>query len=178
MKLDIFESHDRYKHVMQDQSINLSQGAEDCLKKNSLSLALQSHSPYVYLWAHPRTNDDGFTKRMLWQPRLGKPKAQTNSYLFRAQSNTDIVEVCWLLPPREMWPAYKKGNVTESELVNWSIEMFQNKREELEKPYPDDYSEEQIKAIYLAIGSAMDEENRMKKLYPKLNSEAVYSALL
>ena len=100
MKVDRLETHDRLLHFKKDQALNIAQGAEDCLKRNPLSLAIQSRSPYVYLFAHPRTADDGFTKRMLWQPRLTRPKAQTNSYLFRAQSNSDVIEVCWLLPPR------------------------------------------------------------------------------
>jgi len=102
---------------------------------------------------------------MLWQPRLTKPTAQTNSYLFRAQSNTDILEICWLLPPREMWAQYKKGNVTEHEFVLWSIDMFENHRQDLERPDPDDLNEEQCKNIYLRIAAEADEEKRMKKLY-------------
>lgn len=178
MKLDLFESHDRYQHLMNDQSINISQGAEDCLKQNPLSLALQRHSPYIYLFAHPRTADDGFRKRMLWQPRLGKPKAQTNSYLFRAQSNSDIVEICWMLPPREMWTEYRKGNVTESNYVAWSIKMFQEKRPILENPFPDDLSEDKIRGIYMVVAAEMDEEKRIKSMYPKQDSAAAFSSLI
>lgn len=177
MKLNRLETHDRLLHFKKDQALNINQGAEDCLKKNSLSLALQEHSPYVYLFSHPRTADDGVTKRMIWQPRLTKPKAQTNSYLFRAQSKTDVLEVCWLLPPKEMWSQYKKGNVTENEWVNWSINMFQNHREELEKSYPDDLSEEICKHIYLKIAVNADEEQRMKGMYKiKPNSLEEFSA--
>jgi hypothetical protein len=153
MEVDRLETHDRFQHLLKDQSIGLSQGAEDCLKKNELSLQLQGHSPYVYLFAHPRTADDGVTKRMVWQPRLTKPKSQTNSYLFRALSKTDIIEVCWLIPPREMWNQYKKGNVTESDIVGWSIWQFQTNRKELELPNPDDLSDERIKAIYQFLGT-------------------------
>lgn len=151
MKLNRLEAHDRLLHFKKDQDVNIFQGAEDCLKRNPLSLAIQEKSPYIYLFAHPRTADDGVTKVMYWQPRLSKPEAQTNSYLFRAQSKTDIIEVCWLIPPREMWPQYNIGNVTESELVMWSVNQFRFNQEELEKPHPEDMSEERGKVILQGI---------------------------
>lgn len=174
MKLNRLETHDRLVHLKKDQALNVSDGAEVCLKKNRLSIGLQQYSPYVYLFAHPRTADDGVTKKMFWQPRLTKPVAQTNSYLFRAISNTDQIEVCWLLPPREQWAQYKKGNVTEHELVRWSIDQFQMNREYLEKPYPDDLSEEQIANIYRKVAMEIDEENRMNKLYAKPDSSEAF----
>jgi hypothetical protein len=177
MKLDIFETHDRLLHLQKDQSSTISQGADDCLKVNPLSLALQRHSHYVYLFAHPRTADDGVNKKMLWQPRLSKPKAQTNSYLFRAKSGTDILEICWLIPPRDMWFNYRKKNVTESEIVTWSINKFNNNRPSLENPFTDDISEQNIREIYKLVAREMDEERRFKNLYPKLNSEEDFSFL-
>lgn len=151
MKLNRLETHDRLKHFIKDQSINVFQGAEDCLKRNPDSLAIQEKSPYVYIFAHPRTSDCGNYKRMLWQARLSIPKAQTNSYLFRAISKTDLIEVVWLIPPREMWSQYDKGKVTESNETAWSIEMFKHQREELEKPHPDDMSQEKAWEILKSI---------------------------
>lgn len=165
MKLDRLETHDRLIHLHKDQAITLNKGAEDCLKKNRLSLGLQQYSPYIYLFAHPRTADDGVTKKMFWQPRLTKPSAQTNSYLFRAISHTDKMEICWLLPATETWAQYKKGNVTEHEFVLWSIAQFMYHRNDLEKPFQDDLPEERVKQIYRQVASEIDEENRMNKLY-------------
>lgn len=153
MKINLLETHDRYEHFLNDQWEIVSKGAEQCLKENSDSIAYQQKCPYVYLFAHPRTADDGVTKRLLWQPRLVKPKAQTNSYCFRAISRSDIIEVCWLLPPREMWPQYDKGKVSESNLVAWSIEQFENHREDLERAHPDDISEERAKQIFREVHS-------------------------
>jgi len=170
MKIERLETHDRLLHLHQDQSLNIAQGAEDCLKLNDLSIRLQSRSPYIYIFAHPRTADDGLNKRMIWQPRLSKPKAQTNSYLFRAISNTDQVEVCWLLPSREMWPQYKKGNITEHDIVNWSIHMFETKKSELEAAANGDLSEERSKHIYLDIANEIDQERRIRKIYSKPDS--------
>lgn len=167
MKVNRLEAHDRLKHFKEDQSINIFKGAQDCLKINPLSLQLQDYSPYIYLFAHPRTEDDGVTKAMYWQPRLTKPKAQTNSYLFRAESKTDVIEACWLLPPREMWKEYSKGNVTESELVLWSIDQFKNNRENLQKPEPGDFFDNKIREIYKIIIP----EKKKKLIFPGFKLE-------
>jgi hypothetical protein len=147
MKLNRLETHDRLLHFKKDQEINIFKGAEDCLKKNADSLFYQDRSPYVYLFAHPRTAEDGVNKRMLWQPRLTKPEPQINSYLFRATSHTDIIEVCWLLPEREMWAQYQKGKVTENDLVLWSINQYINNRIELGRKHVEDLSEERASKI-------------------------------
>ena len=162
MKIQRLETHDRLEHFIKDQSISIAQGASDCLKINPLSLALQEKSPYIYLFAHPRTADDGVTKRMIWQPRLTRPPAQTNSYLFRAQSKTDILEVCWLIPPPEMWKQYQKGNVTESEIVLWSINQYKTNKAELERPLPDDLPDEAVKKMYMGVSAEMESKHKMK----------------
>ena len=149
MKIDRLETHDRLQHFVQDQWKTISQGAEDCLKKNPDSLALQDKSPYIYLFAHPRTDDDGVNKKLYWQPRITRPKAQTNSYLFRAASHSDVLMVCWLIPPKELWDQYKKGNVCESNIVLWSINQFQYNREELEAADPQDLPDDRVQKIWM-----------------------------
>lgn len=168
MKLNRLETHDRLLHFKEDQALNISQGASDCLNKNPLSLALQQKSPYVYIFAHPRTADDGVNKKMYWQPRLTKPLAQTNSYLFRAQSNTDIMEICWIIPPVELWKQFEKGKVTESEWVRWSIDQYMRNKTELEKPFKDDLSDETAKNIYKSVALEMDQDNGREKLMKRL----------
>ena len=160
MKVDRLETHDRYEHLIKDQMEAVSKGAEDCIKKNELSLAYQKRAPYIYIFGHPRTHDDGVTKRLLWQPRLSKPMAQTNSYLFRVKSNTDECEVCWIIPPREMWGQYTKEKVTGSEIVSWSIFQFNHNRVELERGFPDDVSEERFQFIMKDIAFELDEKKR------------------
>lgn len=165
MKISVNETHDRLEHFLEDQSGSIFQGADDCLNKNALSLALQEYADYIYIFAHPRTDDDGVSKRMLWQPRLTKPAAQTNSYLFRATSKTDIVEICWLLPPREMWPQYDKGKVCESNWTAWSIDQFKHNRKELEAPLPGDLSDKQIMWIYTQIAAKKGRDQLNNRLY-------------
>lgn len=165
MKLNRLETHDRLVHFKKDQSGNIFQGAEDCLKKNPDSLFFQSRSPYVYLFAHPRTADDGVTKRMLWQPRLWKPPAQTNSYLFRATSNTDIIEICWLLPPEELWSQYITGNVTENEFVLWSIDQYCNHRTKLQADHPEDLNDERGKQVMQEWVANKRQDKLISRLY-------------
>jgi hypothetical protein len=168
MKINRLETHDRLLHFKQDQANIISQGVDECLKSNPLSLALQERSNYIYIFAHTRTADDGVTKRMLWQPRLGKPSPQTNSYLFRADSHTDLLEICWILPPEEMWKQYKKGNVTESDIVLWSIDQFKNHKELLAQPIEGDLSKDQIANIYTQIGREMDQDKQRNAIKPTL----------
>ncbi len=151
MKVNRLEAHDRLLHLKKDQASAISQGAEECLKRNPNSIQMQEYFPYIYIFAHPRTAEDGVTKRMLWQPRLTKPQAQTNSYLFRAISKTDLLEIIWLLPPRELWKQYETGNILESADILTSIHNFENFREELERPHPNDLSEPEILKILEGI---------------------------
>ena len=151
MKINPLDAHDRLLSFKKDQAVNIFNGAEDCLKRNPLSLALQDRSSYIYIFAHPRTADDGVTQKMLWQPRLTRPEAQTNSYLFRAQSKTDIIEVCWLLPPEELWEQYDMGLVTENKLVSESIYNFRFHKAKMEAKQNDDMEDEKIFAIYREI---------------------------
>ena len=163
MKLNRLETHDRLEHLVKDQSDNVFEGAEICLKKNPLSLAIQERCPYVYIFAHSRTSDDGLKKRLLWQPRISKPKAQTNSYLFRAKSHSDLIEVVWILPESHLWAQYEKGKVTENELVCYSVDLFQNNRNELEKPHPEDISEEKARQIFKKILNDHKQDVKRKK---------------
>jgi len=165
MKVNILEAHDRLLHFKKDQEANIFKGAEDCLKKNVDSLFYQERSPYVYLFAHPRTHDDGVTKVLYWQPRLWKPKAQTNSYLFRAISNTDIIQVCWMIPPRELWNQYIMGNVTEHETVIWSIDQYINNRAGLEKDEPEDLSDQRGKSIMLDLIETRKQDRLYSRIY-------------
>ncbi len=174
MKLNRLETHDRLLHFKKDQALNLSQGFDDCLKRNPLSLALQDRSPYVYIYAHPRTADDGVSKRMIFQPRLKKPvNAETNSYLCRAKSKTDELEVVWLLPPRETWAQFEKGKVTEDDNVMYSINMYMNDKKKLEEEDPEDLPDHTVRAIYTEIKNSLS-----VKVIPKLMTEEDFSSYL
>ena len=165
MKINRLEAHDRLLFLKKDQEANVFKGADDCLNQNRDSLALQEYSPYVYLYAHARTADDGVNKRLLWQPRLTKGQFEPNSYCFRAISHTDQVEVCWILPDKHLWKQYVKGNLVEHELIIWSISQFKTNRERMNQPEPDDLSDEKIEMIYRQIANNSNKNKMMDKLY-------------
>lgn len=171
MKLNRLEAHDRYEYLIKDQSVTVQQGADDCLKKNSFSLAYQERSPYVYVYGHGRTTDDGLNKRLIWEPRLSKPIPTQNSYLFRAKSKTDLLEICWILPPIEFWGEYRKGNIIDSSIIGWSISQLLHNSKQLGAPMPDDLPEEVAKKILMEIINEKRQEIALKKrqiIMPKI----------
>lgn len=164
MKLNRLETHDRLIYLKQNQSKTVQQGAEDCLKKNFDSVWFQDRCHYIYIFGHARTTDDGLNKRLLWQSRLSKPKMEPNSYLFRAQSKSDMMEICWILPPMETWNQYKKGNVVEHRDIIWSIDQYKTNREKMSQPYPDDLSDHIAKQLLLELATEKEQEAKRKKM--------------
>jgi hypothetical protein len=141
MKIDIYDANDRLQHLKKQQ-FDIGECCQDLVDKRPFG-----DIPF-YIFAHTRTDDDGVTKRLLWQPRLTKPKAQTNSMLFKAYPGTDIIKVIWMIPAREMWNQYEKGKLAENKTVVESIYDFQYNRSRLEAKEPDDLSDEKIDLIY------------------------------
>ena len=144
MKINPLDAHDRYKHFTK-QSFYISECCQDLINQRPFG-----DHPF-YIFAHARTDDDGSTKRLIWQPRLTKPKAQTNSMLFKAYPGTDIIKLIWMIPARELWDQYTKGKMMENKTVSESIDLFQNNRKKLEEKEPDDMTDEQVDAIYREI---------------------------
>jgi|SRR5690606_33428613 len=164
MKIDRLETHDRYQHFLGDQEKVIAEGASECLMRNPLSLALQDYSPYIYVYGHFRTHEDGVTQRLIWQPKLCKPAPSPNTFLFRGLSGTDLLEPCWVLPKAELFEQFKDGTVIEgSEYIQWCIWMYKNKKKELGEPHKDDLSEEKQKEIWLKVARELEESARAKK---------------
>lgn len=152
MKLDRHETHDRYQEFT-NQDFDIGACCQDLIDQRPFG-----EHPF-YIFAHTRTDEDGATKRLIWQPRLTKPKAQTNSMLFKGYPGTDKIKVIWMIPERDLWPQYEKGKISESGLVEESIHNFQFNREALERKEDDDLSDEAIDTIYRSIAH----EARKKK---------------
>lgn len=143
MKIERLETHDRLMTFKKQQDY-VSKGCEDCIKGRPEEF---KNYPF-YIFAHVRTADDGFTKRLIWEPRLTKPKAQTNSMLFKAYPPSDKIKIIWMLPDRSMWDQYKKENITADCITSKSIIDFQEDRHNLEAKEEDDLSDHQIDMIY------------------------------
>ncbi len=156
MKLNRLETHDRLQHFTK-QSFDISECCQNLINQKPFG-----NHPF-YIFAHTRTDDDGVTKRLIWQPRLTKPKSQTNSMLFKAYPGSDNIKVIWMIPDREMWDQYTKGKITENKTVIESIHNFQFNRKLLDEKEPDDLSDAEIDAIYRELSI----EAKRKKLMDK-----------
>lgn len=144
LKINPLDAHDRYQHFTK-QSFNISECCQDLVQKRPFG-----DHPF-YIFAHARTDDDGVTKRLIWQPRLTKPKAQTNSMLFKAYPGTDLIKVIWMIPAKELWGQFEYGKITQNKTIVESIEAFKNNRGKLEAKEEDDLSDEAIDKIYQSL---------------------------
>ena len=144
MKINKLDAHDRLKHFT-GQSFSIGECCQNLIDQRPFG----NHAFYIF--AHTRTEEDGVTKRLIWQPRLTKPKAQTNSMLFKGYPGTDNVKVIWIIPDRCLWEQFEKGKMTENKTVWESIDMFMNHKEKLEAKEDDDHSDEAIDRIYKEI---------------------------
>lgn len=160
MKIDRLEAHDRLNEF-QKQSDYISLGCEECIRNRPEEFG--SHPFYIF--AHARTHDDGVSKRLIWTPRLTKPKSQTNSMLFKAYPGTDIIKIIWMIPDRLLWPQYKKGNLTEHKIICESIYDFENNRQKLDAKEDDDLPDETIDAIFIQISVNASRTKLMSDLY-------------
>jgi len=162
VNLNYFETHDRLKSFKTRNSEDIGECCQNIIDQRPFG-----EHPF-YIFAHKRTIDidqrfnmfvcstykrleDVPTHTIIWQPRLTKPKSQTNSMLFKAYPKTDLVKVIWIIPERELFGQYEKGNMTESDVVSNSIYLFENDRAKLEEKEPDDLSDEAIDRIYKSL---------------------------
>jgi hypothetical protein len=155
MKLNKLETHDRYKHFVK-QDFSIAECCQDIINKRPFG-----DHPF-YIFAHARTEEDGVTKRIIWQPRLTKPAAQPNSMLFKAYPGSDNIKICWMIPDALLWSQFRKGNVTENSLAVWSINMFQFHKKKLEAKEEDDLPDDQVDAIYRQFSRAGNKTGYIK----------------
>lgn len=160
MKIQLLDAHDRLLDFRKKNSVDISECCQDLVNQRPFG-----DHPF-YIFAHARTEDDGINKRLIWQPRLSKPKAQTNSMLFKAYPGTDLIKVIWMIPDRCMWSQYKKGKLAESSIVIESIDLFQHDRGRLEVNEPDDLTDEQCCAIYESLSRDARFKRATSEVFP------------
>lgn len=156
MKVDRLETHDRLQHFT-GQSFDIGECCQNLIDQRPFG-----DHPF-YIFAHPRTDDDGVTQRLIWQPRLTKPKSQENSMLFKAYPGKDTLKVIWLIPKSEMWHMYEQGKITENKTVSESIYNFRHFRKFLDSKEDDDYSDEKIDSIYEEISREAKKKAAIKQ---------------
>jgi hypothetical protein len=146
MKLDRLETHDRFQYFTKQQ-FDIGECCNEVIKNRPAEFG---NRPF-YIFAHTRTDDDGVKQRLIWQPRLTRPKPETNSMLFKAYPPGDTIKVIWLIPKRELWSNYKKGMICENKTISDSIYDFQHNKKKLEHPDPEDLDDNAASAIYREI---------------------------
>lgn len=144
MKINPLDAHDRLLDFSK-KDFDISECVQDLVNKRPFG----NHAFYIFV--HPRTDDDGVKKRLIWQPRLTKPQAQTNSMLFKAYPGSDLIKVIWMIPDRTTWAQYQKGKLTQNETVFQSIEDFLHNRDKLEQREIDDLPDDEIARVYTEI---------------------------
>ena len=161
MKLNRLDTHDKLLEFKQ-QSASIGECCQSLIDQRPFG-----EHPF-YIFAHKRTLElherydlfitgkyPDFSQvpfaKLIWQPRLTKPEAQSNSMLFKAYPGTDGVKIIWIIPQEELWDQYDKGKMTEDSIVFESIKLFRSNRAILEAKEPDDLSEAEIDAVYTAI---------------------------
>lgn len=151
MKVNILEAHDRFLHLKKQDF-----GIDECIENLVKSRPFGDNAFYIF--AHTRLDENMIDQNLIWQPRLTRPRPQTNSMLFKAYPLTGEVRIIWILPKKELFGQFKKGNVVESEVAVWSIDMFLNHFDKLSENEPDDLSDEAIDQIYRTISRSCQRE--------------------
>lgn len=156
MILNFNETHDRLQDFTRKNN-DISACCQDLIDKRPFGTY-----PF-YIFAHARTDDENpGLKRLIWQPRLTKPKAQTNSMLFKAFPGTDIIKVIWMIPARELWGQFTLGKMMQNKTVCDSIHNFTHNRGKLEAPDNEDLTEDQVASIYQSIANQARFDKQMK----------------
>jgi Fe-S cluster biosynthesis and repair protein YggX len=187
IKINPLDAHDRYQHFTK-QSFLISECVQDIVNQRPFG------NRSFYIFAHARTfgideriamfNADLYRgiadpdyvrkyktledvpeQKIVWQPRLTKPLAQTNSMLFKAYPGTDNIKIIWMIPKEELWGQYDKGKVTENSETYISIQNFIHNRNELNAPEDDDPTDEQGDKIYKEISQSAKHTKMMDKLW-------------
>lgn len=169
LKLDRLETHDRLIEFGK-QADYISQGCKDCIDHRPCAYG---NHPF-YIFAHCRTHENGWQKRLIWEPRLTKPTAQTNSMLFRAYPGTDTIKVIWMIPAREQWASYQRENMLEHDITAQSIHDFQFNRAKLERKESDEISDDLKKSIMAQVrNEALSIVEAKKKDLMKVSSDKI-----
>jgi hypothetical protein len=177
MKLDTLETHDRLLHFQKAQADYISQGCQDCF--NNRPAEFGNHPFYVFAHKREIGMDERValfstdmqrslvdlsyirqymninnvpTHRMIWSPRLTKPRSQENSMCFRYPSPpSDVCQVFWILVDAGAHTAAAKGQMTENKTVTESMHHFINNRAWLDKREEGDLGDEEANQIYRQI---------------------------
>src|SRR5215831_3730162 len=126
MKLNRLDTHDRLTQFTK-QNFDIGECCQDLIDKRPFG----EHPFYIY--AHPRTEDDGVNKRMIWQPRLTKPKASPNSMLFKAYPGKNTIKIISMLPAGASREQLMKGHNMNNATSPSTMSSYIHKRKRLQE---------------------------------------------
>jgi len=173
MKINRLDTHDRLLFFRKQQN-DISQGLQECIKNVPDSIKC----PF-YAYAHSRQVDFEEKKsiiksnlllqlekppdeRLIWMPVVTKPKPTPNSYLFLCRKGSDVVQIIWLLPKRELWDQFKPGQMCFNENIWVSIQNFLHHKERLSAPDEGGPTERDVEHFRKVI-SEEAHKNKVKK---------------
>lgn len=181
MKLNRLETHDRFLEFNKNTDA-IYQGCMECLRNVPENIKF----PF-YVYAHSRqidfdeqksiiiqSNTINFTppsERLIWSPRISKPKPEPNSYLFLVVQRPDLVQICWFLPKRELWEQYAPGKMTFNEEIWTSIQNYKNckkKMQESDKDGPQHHHEIEWRRIFGHEAHKRKSEKRHQNMMDRL----------
>lgn len=141
MNVNRFDAHDRLKHVTR-QDFSIGECCQDIINKRPFG-----NNPY-YIWAHSRQDDNPGVRRIIWQPRLTRPNASSNSMLFRVQPPSESIEIIWIIPDSSLWDNFAPGKLSHNELINGFIQQYRRDKKYLEEPHKDDLTDARAHQVY------------------------------
>lgn len=181
MKVDILDAHDRLLFYQKQQD-DISKGIMDCINNVPDSIKC----PF-YIYGHARTVDQEEqlsimqlryekvpAQRLIWMPVVTKPKAAPNTYLFLARKGSDVIDIIWMLPKRELWEQYKPGNLCHNENIWVSIQNFLHCPDVLNAPDKNGPTESDIKHFRMTMG--FEAQFRKKQKDAKLKTSELSQA--
>ncbi len=143
MKVDLLETHDRLKEFNSGWQA-VSQGVQDCIDNVPDEIKMQfyvfGHTRQIgiderfnlYFQGHWQDIKDVPSERIIWMPRATKPLAEPNTYLFRTRKGTDLVDINWILPKKELWDQYSPDKMTHNDVIWTAIQNYKHYRAEME----------------------------------------------
>ncbi|HEX5553443.1 MAG TPA: hypothetical protein VFX43_09365 [Chitinophagaceae bacterium] len=164
LNIDRLDAHERLQKLNQLNSLGITENLNMMIKADPFD------GRRFYIFAHARKDEDGIRTRIIWQPRLIRPKSQTNSMLFKVDpKKPEEVNVIWIIPPREQWSLFEKGKMCENQTVTDSIHLFETDRARLEASDPDDPDDATAQKIYEQISQEARRRRAREESISKLN---------
>ena len=173
MKVNLLETHDRFLQFNKQQE-DISSGVADCIKNVPESIKCPF---YVYGFGKLVDPDEKMSlliqgqkkipsERMIWVPKITKPEAMPNSYLFLARKGTDVIEIIWMLPRREYWDQYNPGQMCYNENIWISIQNYRNHLRKLNSPDANGPTKQDVEHFRKVMGEEAHKKRRKSETKP------------